>query len=100
MMIKIEQDGLDIDYTDKLREYNNRKRTLEQNLLKVSKLIMSHCNKIMQSRLKAISDYESRLRDDLKELLEEINNKMYDPSEDKYDYDMVTRVFRHLFNTT
>ena len=94
MTIKIEQDGLDIDYTDKLREYNNRKRTLEQNLLKASELIMSHCNKIMQNRIKAISDYETRLRDSAKELLEEINNKMYDPSEDKYDYDTVTRVFK------
>ena len=33
-------------------------------------------------------------------MLEEINAKMYDTMEEKYEYDMALRVFKHLFGTT
>ena len=55
--LKVEQDGLDIDYANQLKEYNGQKHQLDQNLLKASELIMSHCHKIMQTRLKAILDF-------------------------------------------
>ena len=47
-----------------IKEYNDRKRALEQNILKASELIIGHCNKTIENRIKAIPDYETRVMDD------------------------------------
>ena len=43
--MKMEQAGLDIEYAKAIKEYNERKCAMDQNILKASELIMGHCNK-------------------------------------------------------
>ena len=54
----------------------------------------------MQARIKAIPDYESRVLDDPVVLLKEISSKMYDPSDEKYEFETVYKTFKRLFGTT
>ena len=98
--MKVEQDGYDIEYTDDLREYKEWKRAFEHNKYKASALILGLCNNIMQAWIKAIPDYESRVMDDLVVLLKEISLKMYDPSDEKYEFETVYKTFKQLFGTT
>ena len=56
MDVTIKQEGLNIDYKEELLEYNDRKKTFENNCIKVGALIFSYCNKTMQNHLSEISD--------------------------------------------
>ena len=44
-----EQKGLDINYTNAVKCYNDWKAILEENVPKASELIFSYCNKIIQT---------------------------------------------------
>jgi hypothetical protein len=66
------QAGMDILYQAELERYLDRKATLEQNLYKSYALIFStYCNKMMQNRIKEHPDYETTIRDDPIELLQQ-----------------------------
>ena len=99
-LLEQEQKGLDIKYADLIKRYNDRMTNLEDNIPKVSELIYSYCNTVMQARLRDIPDYETRVMDDPIIMLQEINNKMYDPTEEKYEFETATRVFKRMFGTT
>ena len=96
---KQEQDGLDIDYQEKLKMYLDRHRTLEQNLPKAYALIYStYCNKTMQNRIEEHPDFTTKLQDDPIELLKAIKVLMHDPIRAKYPYASLTEAVARIVN--
>ena len=98
--IKLEQDGYDLEYTEELRNYNQRVQVYEENKYKAYALIFGYCNKTMQSRIEEIGDFETRIRNDPLVLLSEIKQKMYDPARAKYEYVSLTESLSRILNTT
>ena len=62
-------------------------------------LIFEHCNKAMQSRIEEYVDFETKIRDNPRLLLEEIKKKMYDPARAKYEYATLTESLRRILET-
>ena len=99
VLLRIEQDGYDLEYTEDLRNYNARVYTYEENKHRAYALIFGYCNKTMQNRIEEISDFETRVRNDPLELLREIKMKMYDPARAKYEFVSLTKFITRILNT-
>ena len=94
-----EQDGYNIEYKEQIKLHNLQKEIFKDNKVKAYVIIFQYCNKVMQNRIKETPDFETRIRDDPLELLQEIKKKMYDPARSKYKYATLCKSFKRIFNT-
>ena len=90
MNMEVKQQGYDIEYTEELREYNERKKLYSSNMVKAYALIFSLCIKTMQSRIEEMSNFEKEIKNNPIKLLEAIKEKMHDPSRVKHEYATLT----------
>ena len=74
-MTKLQQDGLDFDYSAELQRWRDRETALGENKSKAATFIFGYCSKVMQSRLKNIPNFNTRVKQDPVEMLHEINKK-------------------------
>ena len=86
MNLKIEQEGLDMEYTIYLKEWKTRHNVYEENKFKAYAIIFGYFNKTMQNRIEETSDFEEKIRNDPFLLLETIKLKMYGQVRAKYEY--------------
>ena len=71
-----EQAGIDIRYQEELRRHLDRAQAMKDGMKQAYLLIFStYCSKTMQSRLEALPEFETKIRNDPIKLLENI--KMY-----------------------
>ena len=89
---KIEYEGLNEDHRERWKIYKDNRN-------KAYSVIFGYCNKKMQDRILGISDYESRVKNNPYELLDEIKRKMYDPEADKYPFISMTDFLYRLLVT-
>jgi len=83
----LEQDGFDMLYQAKIKQFIDRKEALDGNLHKFYALICgSYCSKAIQSRVEDHPDFESRIRDNPIELLKTIRVLMHDMVRARYPY--------------
>ena len=95
----IEQHGEDITYQVEYERYINRREILEANLSKAYALIYdTYCNKTMQNRIEESTDFESKIRNDLIELLKMIKIIMHYPARAKYPYASLSKHIVDLVN--
>ena len=80
MDLKIEQEGLDMEYTIDLKEWKARQNVYKENNFKAYAIIFGYCNKTMQNRIEETSGFEEKIRNDPFLLLETIKLKMYELS--------------------
>jgi hypothetical protein len=86
-----EQEGYDILYKAKIDMYMKRKHKLEDNMNKTYSLIyLQHCNKTIQDRIHAHPDFETKIKNDLIELLKAIEILINDLVRARYPYASVT----------
>ena len=71
----------------------------DQNKYKAYEYILGHCSKVMKARIEEQADYETRVKNQPKVLLEEISRKMYDPARVKCKYMYLTQTFKRLLAT-
>ena len=71
----------------------------DQNKYKAYEYILGHCSKVMKARIEEQANYEARVKNQPRVLLEEISKKMYDPARDKYEYMSLTQTFKRLLAT-
>ena len=96
---KIEQEGYDILYTAEVQNYMDRKNTLETNLGRAYALILStYCNGTMQHRIEEHPEFDSKIQNDLIELLKAIKIVMHDPIRVKYPYTSLTEALMRTLN--
>jgi hypothetical protein len=87
-----EQEGFDILYKAEIDMYTKRKHELEDNMNKTYSLIyLQHCNKTIQDRINAHPEFETKIKNDLIELLKAIEILINDPVRARYPYASVTK---------
>ena len=95
----IDQAGLDIVYQTDYEEYRTRTRELDQGLDKAYALIFStYCSRVMQARIEAHPEYESKLRNDPIEVLQAIKSLMHESVRSQYPPATVTDALGRLIN--
>jgi hypothetical protein len=95
----IEQAGLDIEYQADYEEYRARTRELDQGLDKAYALIFStYCSKIMQGRIEAHPDYETKLKNNPIAVLEAIKSLMHESVRSQYPPATITDALCRLIN--
>jgi hypothetical protein len=68
-----EQKGYDILYQAEIGMYTKRKHKLEDNMNKTYSLIyLQHCTKTIQDRIHVHPDFETKIKNDLIELLKQL----------------------------
>ena len=87
---RVEQEGADIKYSEDLKAYRERSIVFDQNKYKAYEYILGHCSKVMKARIEEQADYEARVKNQPRVLLEEISKKMYDAARAKYKYMSLT----------
>jgi hypothetical protein len=86
-----EQEGYDILYKAEIDMYTKRKHKLEHNTNKTYSLIyLQHCYKTIQDRIHAHPDFETKIKNDLIELLKAIEILINNPVRARYPYASVT----------
>ena len=94
----LEQDGFDMLYQSKIKQFIERKEALDDNLHKAYALIYgSYCSKAIQSRVEDHPDFESRIRDNPIELLKTIRVLMHDTVRARYPYASLFDALSRLF---
>ena len=88
----MEQKGLDIDFEDDNQRWKDRKQVFKENKKKAATFLLCYCNKMMDQRIIIIPNYEAQVKNDPIKMLKEINMKMYDPIDNKYDFNTLTKV--------
>jgi hypothetical protein len=86
-----EQEGYNILYKAEIDMYTKRKHKLEDNMNKTYSLIyQQHCNKTIQDRIHAHPDFETKIENDLIDLLKKFERLINDPVRARYLYASVT----------
>jgi len=76
----IKQTGLDIQWQEEFKEWQECRKTLKSGKIKACALIFqNYCTKAMQSRIEEHPDFETKIRDDPIALLEAIKTLTHDP---------------------
>ena len=88
-----------IDYKEAVCERNGPWRTYVDNKYKAYAYIFSLCNKAMQNQIENDTDFKSKVKNKLFELLKAIKSKMYDPSKVKNPYITLTEQMERLLTT-
>ena len=76
----LEQQGHDLKHKEELWDCNERRKKRAENEPKSHVLSFGCCNKKMQTRVKELPDFESKIQNDPIESLKIIKTKMFDPS--------------------
>ena len=77
---KLEQDGFNIAYHEKLRRHLDKKDEVEEGLRKAyTEIFMNFCTKSMQQRIEEHPDFDSTIEDNPIELLEVIKQLQHSP---------------------
>ena len=97
--IRMEQDSLNLEYTEELCNYNNPIKLYNENKQKACALIFSYCNKVMQSRIEESSNFETEIHNDPLKLLDVIKHKMYNPARAKHEFVLLTELLSQLLTT-
>jgi hypothetical protein len=91
--------GLDIEYQANYEEYCARTRELDRGLDKAYALIFStYCSKIMQARIEAHPDYETKLKNNRIVVLEAIKSLMHESVRSQYPPATITDALCRLIN--
>lgn len=72
------------------------KSTYKKELAKSYALVLSYCFKVMKSRIEALPNYESEIKDNPIKLLEATHSKMHNPERNKYPYESVTKAMKRI----
>ena len=91
---KEEQESNDIIHKAEIDNWMKEKNTHKKELAKSCALMLSHCSAVMKSRIEALPNYESEIRDNPVKLPEAIQNKMHDPERNRHPCESVTEAFR------
>ena len=84
---EIDQKGKDMLYQAEIENYMTRKSLFEDNMHKAYSLIYStYCSKVIQDRVTAHPEYETKIIDDPIKILEAIKILMHDPVRARYPY--------------
>jgi len=98
-MNAFEQESLDMAYKEEYKRYLGRTDLYEKNLPKTFALIMkNYCTTQMVIRLKEIGDYESRVKNDVLILLDEIEKIMNQPKRSSYPFISLAETLCSLLN--
>ena len=93
------QSGYGIMYHEEVHLHLDRKMQFMKNKKKACEYIISHCNTVMRARIEEIPNYKERVKNDPLVILDEINQKMYDPQQCKYNCETLYNVFDCIFGT-
>ena len=88
---EIDQKGKDMLYQAEIENYMTRKSLFEDNMHKAYSLIYStYCSKVIQDRVTAHPEYETKIIDNPIKILEAIKILMHDPVRARYPYASLT----------
>jgi hypothetical protein len=88
----------EMEYKADLDEYMRRRRAYDENLFKAYALIWERCNKAMQNKVMAISNFEKKIYNDPIELLNSVKKHALNYQETRYEMSIISDSFRALFN--
>ena len=84
---KLEQDGFDIMYQAKIKQYLERVQALEENMNREYALIIgTYCSKAIQGWVEEHPEYETKIRDDPIEFSRVVSLLMHDSVQAHYPY--------------
>ena len=96
---RLEQDGFDMRYQAKIKQFLDRQIGLEEILMKAYALIFgTYCSKAIQCGVEEHPDFELTFREDPIELLKTINILMYDTVRAECPYASLYDVMMRWFN--
>ena len=78
--------------------YVKKKELYENNIIKAYATIFEYCSKTIQARIRELSDYESKIRNNPIELMKAIKELMHSPIRAKYAFATLTDAFERLLN--
>jgi uncharacterized protein with GYD domain len=88
----------ELEYKADLDEFMRRRRAYDDNLFKAYALIWERCNKAMQNKIMAISDFETTIYNNLIKLLNTVKKHALNYQETRYEMSIISDSFRALFN--
>ena len=91
---KRENRQFELEHKAEFDEYMKRKRDYEENVFKAYAEIWDRCNKAMQGKLEARTDYESKIYNDPIELLRAVKEHALNYQESRYEMSIITDAFR------
>eukprot|EP00546_Thalassionema_frauenfeldii_P017239 CAMPEP_0178900222 /NCGR_PEP_ID=MMETSP0786-20121207/3354_1 /TAXON_ID=186022 /ORGANISM="Thalassionema frauenfeldii, Strain CCMP 1798" /LENGTH=344 /DNA_ID=CAMNT_0020571203 /DNA_START=2579 /DNA_END=3613 /DNA_ORIENTATION=+ len=81
----------ELDYTEDRREHEKRKELYDSNMAKAyARIWEKYTSEPMKNRIRNLSDYETKVRDDPIELLTRVREIMLMPKKSRYHYDSMT----------
>ena len=79
-------------------QYVKKKELYENNIIKAYATIFDYCSKTIQARIRESSNYESKIQNNLIELMKAIKELMHSPIRAKYAFATLTDAFERLLN--
>ena len=95
---KQEDRQYELEYKADLDEFMRRRRAYKENLYKAYALIWERCNKAMQNKIMAISDFEATIYNNPIKLLNTVKMHALNYQETSYEMSIISDSFRALFN--
>ena len=91
---EFEQQTLDMEYQVLLKQWSDRNKMLEANMLRAyADIWKDHMTKAMQQRVEEHPEYSSKIDDNPIKLLEAVQQLMHDPSRKQFPFATVNRMY-------